>query len=284
MVVMFLQEIYTFIVLHKDGLEITTASMNVDTVIPETSKSLQTTVTFTNKSMLQVIKLINDILEGLVKGNIGGVVNEDIEGVTISGPQRFDQGSTFPFYFRPQKSLFNKYGGITPTTNVQEQYNLGLLFSGVKITTIDLSPGYGLVYDKEKTSNVPFKPTKQNLIPKTTKRFDKSVGVVGGDEIYLLSHLTQINSTGKIDLTNTLYGIDENTFADEIEPKTSSLVRGEELLELINLIIRFLVGHVHAYPGLPPVPQSVDGVKVDDLLKELLDAQDKLLNKNIRIN
>ena len=78
--------------------------------------------------------------------------------------------------------------------------------------------------------------------------------------------------------------INTNKFADEIEPKTSSLVRGEELLELLNLIIRFLVGHAHPYPGLPPIPQSVDGVRVDDLLKELLDAQDKLLNKNIRIN
>jgi len=281
---LFTGNIYIYNIAQIEGLEITTASMNVDTVIPETSKLLQTTVSFTNKSMLQTIKLINDVLEGLVKGSISGVVNEDIEGVTISEPQRFDQGSTFPFYFRPQKNIFDRYGGLSPSTNISEQYNLGLLFTGVKITTIDLSPGYGLVYDKEKTSNVPYKPTKQNLIPKTTKRFDKSVGVVGGDEIYLLSHQSQKKSTGKIDLANTLYGIDENRIADEIEPKTSSLVRGEELLELLNLIIRFLVGHAHAYPGLPPVPQSVDGVKVDDLLKELLDAQDKLLNKNIRIN
>jgi hypothetical protein len=108
---------------------------------------------------------------------------------------------------------------------------------------------------------------------------------MGGDELYLLSHLSQkTDGGGRIDLANTLYGIDENKFADEIQPKTSSLVRGEELLDLINLIIRYLVGHVHAYPGLPPVPQSIDGVKVDDLLKELLDAQDKILNKNIRIN
>jgi len=108
---------------------------------------------------------------------------------------------------------------------------------------------------------------------------------MGGDELYLLSHNSQkFNSNGRIDLTNTLYGIDENRVADEIEAKTSSLVRGEELLELINLIIRYLVGHVHAYPGLPPVPQSIDGVKVDDLLQELLNASDKILNKNIRIN
>jgi len=85
-------------------------------------------------------------------------------------------------------------------------------------------------------------------------------------------------------LSNTLYGIDENRFADEIEPKTSSLVRGEELMELINLMMRFLINHVHSYPGLSPVPQSADGVKVDDLLKEMLNAQEKILNKNIRIN
>jgi hypothetical protein len=282
---LFTGNIYIYNITQKDGLSLSTEVVNVDTQVPETSKSLQTTVTFSNKTMLGTIKLINQTLEGLIKGNITSIVNQDVTDITISGPQRFDQGNTFPFYFRPQGNLFEKYGGVSPTTNMQEQYNLGVLFAGVSVVTLDLSPGYGLVYDKNKTDTVPFKPTKQNLIPKITKPFDKSVGVMGGDELYLLSHLSQkTDGGGRIDLSNTLYGIDENRFADEIEPKTSSLVRGEELLDLINLIIRYLVGHVHAYPGLPPIPQSIDGVKVDDLLKELLDAQDKILNKNIRIN
>ena len=76
----------------------------------------------------------------------------------------------------------------------------------------------------------------------------------------------------------------ENKFADEIEPKTSSLVRGEELINLLDLIVRFMINHVHPYHGMNPNPTSTDGVTVDKLLKELLDAQDKLLNKNIRIN
>jgi len=280
----FTGNIYIYSLVQKDGLKTTTNDITVSREIAENAKSLQTSISFSQKNMLQVITLINDTLEGLVKGNISSIVNEDVENVTVSGPQRFDQGNTFPFYFRPQISLYNKVAGVSPSTNMQENYNLGVLLAGVKITTVDLSPGYGLVYDKDKTDSVPFKPKKQNLIPKTTKQFDKSVGVIGGDEIYLLSHLSQKISGGRIDLSNTLYGIDENKFADEIEPKTSSLVRGEELLELINLIIRFLVGHVHAYPGLPPVPQSTDGIKVDDILKELLDARDKILNRNIRIN
>jgi len=297
---LFTGNVYVYNIAQKEGLEISTSVMNVDTVIPESSKTLYTSISFTQKTMLQVIKIINDTIDGMVKGSISSIsANEQSQSpidadvlqesnnnntLTISGPQRFDKGSTFPFYFRPQKSMFEKYGGLSPTTNIQEQYNLGVLFNGVKSTAIDISPGYGLVYDETKKSEVPFEPTKQELIPKVTQRFDKSVGVMGGDELYLLSHLSQKKTAGKIDLSNTLYGIDENTFADEIEPKTSSLVRGEELLELLNLIIRFLVGHAHPYPGLPPIPQSVDGVKVDDLLKELLDAQDKLLNKNIRIN
>lgn len=280
---LFTGSIYIYNIAQKDGLEITTASMNSETEIPNNSKSLQTVITFTQKKMSEVIKLINDTLDGMVKGSISSISANNT--LTISGPQRFDQGNTFPFYFRPQKSLLNKFSGISPTTNMQEQYNLGVLFNGVKVVTLDLSPGYGLVYDKNKTDSVPFKPNKQNLIPKITKQFDKSVGVMGGDELYLLSHLSQkTDGGGRIDLSNTLYGIDENRFADEIEPKTSSLVRGEELMELINLMMRFLINHVHSYPGLSPVPQSADGVKVDDLLKEMLNAQEKILNKNIRIN
>jgi len=301
---LFFGDIYIYNLARKDGLSVSTSDININKVIPETSKSLQTKVSFSNKTMSQVIKLINDTLEGLIKGSISsilanettpssvtgelleGLSNFEVNGnVLISGPQKFDQGNTFPFYFRPKKSLYEKLNGISPTTNMQETYNIGLLFQGVKIKPDDLSPGYGLVYDETKADAVPFKPVSQNLIPKKVERFNKSVGVVGSDEIYLLSHKSKNSPNNeRIDLSNTLYGIDENMIADVIEPNTSSLVRGEELLEMINLIIRFLVGHVHPYHGMAPVPQSIDGVRVDDILKELLNAQDKILNKKIRIN
>jgi hypothetical protein len=62
------------------------------------------------------------------------------------------------------------------------------------------------------------------------------------------------------------------------------MVRGEELLELINLIVRFLVTHTHAYPGLPPVPVTQDGTSVSDILTELQLSLKKILNQNIRLN
>ena len=71
---------------------------------------------------------------------------------------------------------------------------------------------------------------------------------------------------------------------DEILPKTSSLVRGEELMELLNLIVRFLTTHTHAFPGLPPVPITQDGSNVPALLTEMQNAYTKILNEHIRLN
>ena len=69
-----------------------------------------------------------------------------------------------------------------------------------------------------------------------------------------------------------------------ILPNTSSMVRGEELLELINLIVRFLITHAHPFPGLAPVSVTEDGSTINGLLSELSLATKKILNKKIRMN
>jgi hypothetical protein len=55
-------------------------------------------------------------------------------------------------------------------------------------------------------------------------------------------------------------------------------------MELINLIVRFLITHVHPYPGMPPVPVAQDGTKADEILKQILEAQQTILNQNIKLN
>jgi hypothetical protein len=62
------------------------------------------------------------------------------------------------------------------------------------------------------------------------------------------------------------------------------MVRGEELISLIGLIVGFLTSHVHPYPGLPPVPVAQDGTRSDEILSELQQAYEKILNQYIRIN
>jgi hypothetical protein len=104
------------------------------------------------------------------------------------------------------------------------------------------------------------------------------------DTVYLLSQTSAIPGKGKINFDNTLYGVSLDQFTDEFLPKTSSLVRGEELIELLNLIVRFLTTHTHAYPGLPPTPVTQDGSNISDILTEMQNAYVKILNENIRLN
>jgi hypothetical protein len=56
------------------------------------------------------------------------------------------------------------------------------------------------------------------------------------------------------------------------------------LMELINLIVKFLITHAHPYPGMPPVPVSQDGTKADDILKQILEANQTILNQYIKLN
>jgi hypothetical protein len=62
------------------------------------------------------------------------------------------------------------------------------------------------------------------------------------------------------------------------------MVRGEELLQLLNVIVRFLVSHTHGFPGEPPISITEDGSTVDNLIRELNDAYNKVLNQYIRLN
>jgi hypothetical protein len=144
-------------------------------------------------------------------------------------------------------------------------------------------PGYGLIYLKDKVG-VPLN-VKSTRVPQSSYFNDPTTyGALASDYLFLLSHNTSIPGKGKINFDDTLYGISLDQFVDEIIPKTSSLVRGEELLELINIIVRFLTTHTHAYPGLPPVPVTQDGSNVSDMLTQMQNAYTKILNSNIRLN
>jgi hypothetical protein len=143
--------------------------------------------------------------------------------------------------------------------------------------------GYGLIYAKNKVGfPFSFKKTKSDIYKYVPQ--SKTYASIGGDRLYLLSTQSSIPGKGKINFDGTLYGIDENKFTNEIDPKTSSSVRGEELLNFMNLIVRFLVNHVHPFPGTPPTPVSIDGVSTLSILTENQEAGQKILNENIRLN
>ena len=168
-------------------------------------------------------------------------------------------------------------------TSISVSTNLSNIYNGIRLNNSTLIKGWGLIYTKDKVGT----PSKTSTIQLPIYEYNNTpltFGSLGADKLCLLSNKSSIPGKGKINFDGTLYGITNDNYTDEIEPKTSSMVRGEELLELINMIVRFLATHTHAFPGLPPLPVSQDGSNVANILSELQNAVNKILNQNIRLN
>ena len=261
----------------KPDVSVNSKNISVDSVIPENLKKLVATENFSQLSKIQVIKFINDFIK---------TCNET--DTTRSGVKLFSDNSAtnkFPIYYRPNTIMYSKLNPSTPLgsgATSTEISNISDIYKGVKLNPA-LIGGYGLIYAKGKVG-IPKNAVKRVAKQQKYINQESSYGALGSDTLFLVSHNSQIPGKGKINFDDTLYGITPEKFANEFLPKTSSMVRGEELLELINLIVRFLVTHTHAYPGLPPVPVTQDGSNTQAILTELQKAVNKNLSKNIRLN
>lgn len=256
----------------KPDLSTSSKNLTVDSKIDDKLKTLVVSETFVNLSKIQTIKFINDFIKDCnskYKTNSGKVLFP-----------RNNPGERFPIYYRPNNLMYNKM--MSSSSVAAETKNLNEIFKGIKLNPA-LQGGSGLIYAKNKVG-VPTNIVKKVIPQAKYSNSQGTYGALGGDKLFLLSHNSQIPGKGKINFDDTLYGISPEKFADEITPKTSSLVRGEELMELINLIVRFLVTHTHAYPGLPPVPVTQDGTSTSQILSEIQNAVNKILNSNIRLN
>ena len=261
----------------KPDVTINSKNITVDSEISENLKKLVATESFTMLSKTQTIEFINNFINTCNQSN-----------VTRSGVKLFtdnNDSNKFPIFYRPNTIMYSKLSPSTPlgsTATPIEVSNISDIYKGVKLNP-SLKGGYGLIYTKGKVGN-PRTPVKKVVKQQKYINQESSYGALGSDLLFLVSHNSQIPGKGKINFDDTLYGITPEKFANEFLPKTSSMVRGEELLELINLIVKFLVTHTHAYPGLPPVPVTQDGSNIQSILTELNDAVNKILSKNIRLN
>jgi hypothetical protein len=61
------------------------------------------------------------------------------------------------------------------------------------------------------------------------------------------------------------------------------MVRGEELINLIKLIVTFLSEHTHNINDAP-IQEPTNTVTISQITTELNNAQNTILNQNIRIN
>ena len=107
--------------------------------------------------------------------------------------------------------------------------------------------------------------------------------VGGAEKIYLFSHnSSELN--GQILLSDN-YGMNQIEMIKSVEKKTSPMVRGDKLMELLDIMKQYMVSHTHKYPLKAPCPTCTDGQTTNQKLEEKLEeAKEKMLNKNIRIN
>jgi hypothetical protein len=258
----------------KPDLSTNSQNVTVDSVINENLKTLVTFQEFFGLSKQDTINYINNFIKSC-----------NSEFVTKEGNQLFSVSVTdrYPIFYRPNNRTYNYISPGIRNAKSQEYINISSIYSQVKLFAPLKQSGYGLIYKRD-TVGIPM-DTKTIVVPQS-KYFPtpQTFGALGADKLFLLSHQSAIPGKKKINFDDTLYGISNDKFSDDIIPNTSSMVRGEELLELINLITRFLLTHTHAYPGLPPVPVTQDGTSTTDILTELQNAYTKVLNDNIRLN
>lgn len=261
----------------KQDSTVNSKNLTLDSEVSENLKRLVATEPFIGLSKSETINYINNFIKTCNTTN-----------VTISGLQLFPTNNAddkFPIFYRPNQLM---YSLLDPSTTQGLEAsgivikNIMDIYKQIKLTPT-LQGGYGLIYAKNKVG-LPKTAVKKVVPQFKYNNTESSYGALGSDTLFLLSHNSQIPGKEKINFDDTLYGISAEKFADDIMPNTSSMVRGEELLELLNIIARFLLTHTHAYPGLPPVSITQDGSTADMIQTELNSAIQKILNSNIRIN
>lgn len=236
---------------------------------------------------VQMIRMINFPI-GISLEELSTQINQRLRSI-ITDPSSallsptVQKNEQYPFFYRPSKKIFNLITNPSSNTMISS-VNMINLSSMVKISPTQKISGYGLVLDGKLSPNVPFEKQSSTYTPSTSTLSENTAALLGATKLYLLSNESEIPGKSIINFDNSIYGIDKDKMTSEIEPNTSSMVRGEELLELLQLIVRFCITHVHPYPGLPPTPTTVDGTTVDDLLSNMLNAYQKVLNSNIRLN
>ena len=246
-------------------------------------------VTFNATSFNDIIQLIKNFTTGVLNGFL------DIQGYTVNNQQNVSAENVFPFVVTPSKLTYQTGRKFNPnlsnlTQDVAEYTNYTRFSYAIKMNEANKEHGWFLVWENK--SGKPILgpqaiPVTQKVTPIEIVNTDISYGVLGSQRIYFLSQDSS-GPKGEISLGNTLYGIPQEKFiGDEnsIFSKTYPSVRGDKMIELLRKIFAFVANHVHPCAGKEPDTTTLNvGITVDEINSLLADAENTVLNQNIRIN
>ena len=201
------------------------------------------------------------------------------------------QNQPHPLYYRPGPMLRSFLVGqesstyqFSPTQYEEINANVLTFVNAIGLDGVS-TEGSGLAFTEQITKRDVTTVEEKKIKEKEKYDENEQQGfIVGGAEkIYLFSHdSSDIN--GKI-LLGDNYGMNQVELIKDVEKKTSPMVRGDKLIELLELMKQYMVSHTHKYPQLAACPTCTDGVTTNTQLEQKLEeAKETMLNKNIRIN
>lgn len=188
---------------------------------------------------------------------------------------KYSDADIHPFYFRPTSEFKTR---ILATQD--EKDNRTTFINSVSIR--NSAGGKGVCYSKESLSApAESKTVKVKNLKIIDENSEQSFGAMIADKMYLLSTNTNKGIQNNIDFKSLdEYELSQIDYLDKIEPNTYSLVRGETLIKILNLLYEFTVGHVHNI--------NETGIYIKEKEKELSDLINTmsadLINKSIKIN
>lgn len=252
------------------------SGFSVTTEVTPIDRTLNFQVEYTNKGSADTINLINTFIKGVNEGILNMPSYTAVTlGVVPQKPQ-------FPFFFRPSPNTYKWISEQTSTTS-PEYLNVSNIYENIKLNEASKYVGAALVSSKDRVGPV-LNISEESFESFTEEAIDITYNIQGADKIVLLSHDSAISNRGKIDLSSTFTGISQDFMINEILPKTDAMVRGDQLMSFLSLIVNFLLNHYHSFPGLPPRPTSTDGTTAELIIQELRNSSFTILNQNIRIN
>ena len=245
-------------------------------------------IKFTAKSFEESSNLINKFIKGIFDGSLS-----NIPDYAVKNANNFNSNETFPFVVTPSKLTYERgvnFKTISLVNQVKESVNYSKFYDKIKLNPGLQNSGWFLVWEnKNKTAVIgPQADVKIDEVTDTSfVDSDVSYAVLGGQKVYFLSQMSE-GPKGKVDLYNTIYGIDQNKFigdSSSIFSKTYPTVRGDQLMILLQKIFSYVTGHVHPVATLPPVPvASGNGQTSTEINTILANSQNTILNQEIRIN
>jgi len=228
---------------------------------------------YVGESFDTITKGFRQIILNLNNLNIAGLVREP--------DKRVD--NTFPFVYQPNKQLYEK----TLNGNDVEVKNAKRFIDNVFFNETDVYRGYGILSQKN-TLGVLQEPREVKEETPNFENVPTTVGITAADFLFLLSHETDIPSLLRINFQDTpdysANTLDQQFIWKTIYPNTNSMVRGEKLMDLLELVLRFMINHVHPFHNMPPVPVAKDQTTVQEILTKFSNSYREILNQNLRIN